>query len=91
MSDPAVRFQHTPNPNAGKFTLDRVVVEGKSSRSYYNAGQAAADPMGAALFGLDGVVSIFMVDDFVTITKAPDTEWDTLTPQVIETIQRTCG
>jgi hypothetical protein len=91
MSEPAVRFQPTPNPNAGKFTLDRRVVEGKSSRSYYNAGQAAADPMGAALFELDGVASIFMVDDFVTVTKTPAVEWDALTPRVIETIQRTCG
>ncbi len=88
MSEAAVRFQHTPNPNAGKFTVDRVVVEGKASKSYYNAGQAASDPLGAALFGLDGVASLFMVEDFVTVTKRPDVEWDVLTPVVIETIQR---
>jgi hypothetical protein len=91
MSDANVRFQMTPNPNAGKFTLDRPVVEGKSSRSYYNAAQAAADPMGAALFELNGVNSLFMVEDFVTVTKSPDIEWSDLTPQVIATIQRTFG
>jgi hypothetical protein len=91
MSGTAVRFQHTPNPNAGKFTLDHRVVEGKASRSFYNAAQAAADPLAAALFELDGVASVFMVDDFLTITKSPAAEWDELRPQVIETIQRAHG
>ena len=90
MSAVNVRFQNTPNPNAGKFTLDRPLIPGKSSVSYYNAAQAAADPLGAALFEIDGVGSLFMVDDFVTVTKAPDVAWDTLTPRVIETIQRMC-
>lgn len=91
MGDVSVRFQPTPNPNAGKFTADRPVVEGKSSRSYYNAGQAAGDAVGAALFALDGVASLFMVDDFITVTKLPAVGWETLTPQVIETIERTLG
>jgi hypothetical protein len=90
MSAVNVRFQNTPNPNAGKFTLDRPVVHGKSSISYYNAAQAASDPLGAALFEIDGVGSLFMVDDFVTVTKSPDVQWDALTPKVIETIQRMC-
>jgi hypothetical protein len=84
-----VRFQTTPNPNAGKFTVDRRVVEGKASKSYYNAAQAGDDPVGAALFALDGVASLFMVDDFITVTKTPAAAWDTLTPAVIETIART--
>lgn len=91
MSDVTVRFQPTPNPNAGKFTVNRTVVEGKASRSYYNAGQAAGDAMGAALFELDGVQSLFMVEDFVTVTKTPAVDWETLTPDVIRTIERTIG
>lgn len=88
MADVMVRFSATPNPNAGKFTLDRKVVDGKASRSFYNAAQAAADPLAAALFGIDGVASIFMVDDFVTVTKTPDATWDTLTQRVVETIEQ---
>lgn len=84
-----VRFQPTPNPNAGKFIVGRTVVEGKSSRSFYNAGQAAADPVAAALFELDGVASIFMVEDFVTVTKEPSADWSELIPQVTSTLERT--
>ena len=83
-----VRFQPTPNPNAGKFTADRRIVEGKASKSYYSAAQAANDPLGAALFGLEGVSSLFLVDDFVTVTKRADASWQALAPRVIEVMQQ---
>lgn len=84
----SVRFQATPNPNAGKFVVGRTVVEGTSSRSFYSAEQAAADPVATALFELDGVASIFMVDDFVTVTKQADAEWSDLIPRVTSTLER---
>lgn len=83
-----VRFQPTPNPNAGKFIADRTVVEGKASRSFYNAEQAAADPVAAALFELDGVASVFMVEDFVTVTKDVAADWSDLIPLVTTTLER---
>jgi len=84
----SVRFQATPNPNAGKFVVGRRVVEGKSSRSFYTAEQAAADPVATALFELEGVASIFMVDDFVTVTKQAVAEWSDLIPRVTSTLER---
>ncbi len=83
-----VRYQPTPNPNAGKFTVDRKVVEGKASKSFYGAEQAAADPVAAALFALRGVVSVFMVDDFVTVIKAADVDWSVLVPAVTAAIEQ---
>jgi hypothetical protein len=83
----AVRFQRTPNPNAGKFVTDRRVVEGKASRSWFSSAQAAGDPLGAALFAVPGVVSVFMVEDFVTVTKAPEVAWERLVPAVIAAIE----
>lgn len=82
----AVRFQPTPNPNAGKFTVNRPVVDGKASKSYFSAAQAAGDPLAASLFAIDGVASLFMVEDFVTVTKRPDVEWSMLAPRVIEAL-----
>jgi hypothetical protein len=83
-----ITFQPTPNPNAGKFTADRTIVEASSSRSFFSAEQAAGDPAAAALFELDGVASVFMVADFVTVTKTPDTDWSDLIPRVIDTLER---
>jgi hypothetical protein len=82
MSDTTVRFQPTPNPNAGKFTLNRKVIEDSTSKSFYNADDAADHPLASALFELEGVVSLFMVEDFVTVTKAAETGWESLIPKV---------
>ncbi|MGD8278300.1 MAG: NifU N-terminal domain-containing protein [Gemmatimonadota bacterium] len=83
----AVRFQQTPNPNAGKFVADGPVVDGKSSKSFFNASQAASDPIASALFEVPGVASVFMVEDFVTVTKAPSADWALLVPAVIATLE----
>jgi hypothetical protein len=84
----SVKYQPTPNPNAGKFTVGRRVVDDNRSRSFYDVAQAQAEPIAAALFELDGVASIFMVEDFVTVTKQPDAEWSDLIPRVTSTLER---
>jgi hypothetical protein len=91
MADVSVRYQPTPNPNAGKFTVGRTVVEGNASRSYFAAEQAAGDPLAAALFAVEGVASLFMVDDFITVMKRPDAVWSGLVPAVISAIERSIG
>ena len=88
MTEASIRFQPTPNPNAGKFIVGRKVVEGTSSKSFYNADDAADHPLAAALFELEGVASLFMVDDFVTVTKTPEADWNTLIPQVHDVMER---
>jgi len=91
MPDTNVRFTPTPNPNAGKFTLNRKVVEGGASKSFYNADDAAGDLLASALFDIEGVASLFMVDDFVTVTKAPNADWQTLIPRVQAAIEQVLG
>ena len=91
MPKTTVRFQPTPNPNAGKFTLNRKVLEGTASRSFYNADDAAGNPLASALFDVEGVASVFMVDDFITVTKTPSAEWETLIPKVQAVIEQVVG
>lgn len=89
MSERTVTFQPTPNPAAGKFTVHGETVVESGSRSFQDAEQARGTPVAEALFSLDGVASVFMVADFITVTKTPDAGWKTLVPQVIEAIRRT--
>ena len=88
MPETNVRFQPTPNPNAGKFILNRKVLEGTASRSFYNADDAADLPLATALFEVEGVVSLFMVDDFITVTKTSDADWEKLIPEVQAKIEQ---
>lgn len=91
MAQTTVRFQPTPNPNAGKFILNRKSVAGGAAKSFYNVEDAVDHPLAGALFELEGVISIFMVEDFVTITKSPDAVWDKLVPEVQGVIERVLG
>ena len=67
-----VTIESTPNPNALKFT---VGVDVKGPKTFV-AGQDTDDPMAQALLHLDGVTSIFMMADFVTLSKTPDADWE---------------
>lgn len=82
-----VRFDPTPNPLAGKFTVGRTLVEGRRGRSYDSAAAAAEDPLASALMALDGVRGVFVVADFVTVTRAPEASWAELAPRVQEAIR----
>lgn len=66
------RFERTPNPNAIKC----LVEPGPGSiRSYFNAEQAAGDPLAAALFAVEGVTNVLIHQAFISINKAPDADW----------------
>lgn len=76
-----VTYQPTPNPNSLKFVLDRPVVE-SGSESYMSAEAAEKSPVAAALFAIEGVAGVFMLGNFVTVTKSPEAAWDALLPRV---------
>ena len=90
MSDQAVSAQPTPNPNAMKFTVAGGLPD-RERRSFASAADAAGHRLGAAIFALGGVQSLFMVNDFVTVTKAPEAAWAELAPRVIATLADRLG
>jgi hypothetical protein len=70
----------TPNPNAMKFTLDTKLAEGFNVTGPDQAGTAFTD----AVFAAGGVVAVFGVNDFVTVTRVPDADWDPIIAAVTE-------
>lgn len=83
-----VEAQATPNPNACKFVVGKQLTSAGSSRSYYDAAEAADDDLARELMALPGVRSLFMVSDFITVSKTAGASWDELTPRVTEIIER---
>lgn len=67
-----VSVSNTPNPNALKFTVGAEV----GGPSTYVAGREVDDPLAADLIEIEGVTSVFMTADFVTLSKTPDASWD---------------
>ncbi len=62
----------TPNPNALKFTLDVTLP---ARMNFPDAAAAAGHPFAEAVFSIDGVVGLFAVNDFVTVSRRPDADW----------------
>jgi len=77
----------TPNPNALKFTVD-ATFEAPAS---FAAGSETDDPLAASLLAIDGVTSVFMSADFVTLTKSPEAGWDVIVPIATETLESQFG
>ena len=79
-----VTVQGTPNPNAAKFTLNRVVAtQGKTYRDAASAEVAWAKE----LLAITGVTQVFAVSNFVSVTKRPEAAWETIGPQVEQVLK----
>jgi hypothetical protein len=87
MSEPLTITVHgTPNPNAAKFTLNRIVaVQG---RTYRDAASAEAE-WAKRLLGVAGVTQVFAINNFVSVTKASGAEWNVIGPEVERILQDT--
>ena len=74
-----VEIQPTPNPNAAKFVLDAPVSQ--QPLSFFNAEAARDYPLASALFAVEGVTSLLLLGDFITINKSPNAAWADITPK----------
>ncbi len=79
-----VQPEPTPNPNAVKFTVGRPVG---GPKTFSGEAEAKGEPLAAGLLGIEGVSSVFMTADFVTVTKEADGDWAAITPLATSIIE----
>jgi len=82
-----VRPEATPNPNAIKFTTDKLIFEGNDSISVM-PGDTSEHEILNDLMKLDGVDNVFGYQNFITVNKHFDAEWDDLTKEVLEVFKQ---
>ncbi|XP_077417915.1 NFU1 iron-sulfur cluster scaffold homolog, mitochondrial [Vanacampus margaritifer] len=81
-----VQTQDTPNPNSLKFLPGRVVLE-SGTMDFSSPREAYTSPLARQLFRIDGVKSVFLGPDFITITRADkNIEWKVMKPDVFAAI-----
>lgn len=84
----SLNVQSTPNPNSVKLSQkDRKFAD--EMYSIDSPDQAGDHPLGRALIGLDGVENVFILPDFVTVTKDPGVSWDDILPTIKQLIDET--
>ncbi|KAM9476165.1 NFU1 iron-sulfur cluster scaffold homolog, mitochondrial [Clarias gariepinus] len=81
-----IQTQDTPNPNSLKFLPGRTVLD-SGTMDFVAARDAFCSPLARQLFRIDGVKSVFLGPDFITVTKADShTEWKVINPDIFATI-----
>jgi hypothetical protein len=67
-----------------KFTLDVTLPD----RLLANRGDDVNDPFTRALLAIDGVASVFGINDFVTVTREQGADWDSIVGAVQDVAAR---
>lgn len=70
-------IERTPNPDAMRFVLDEPLTSG-TTRSFENAMEAEGDTLASALFAIDGVINVYYVDKYITVTQDGQAVWSEL-------------
>ncbi len=83
-----VRTRETPNPNALQFVINAVILD-HGNVSFSNKQEAKDDKMAAALFEKPGVINVYVMENFITVTKDDKTSWVPLKDRVWKTIDDT--
>lgn len=80
-----IQTEATPNPEVLKFLPGREVM-GEGARDFRDAGEAAASPLAAEIFEVEGVRRVYYGPDFLTVEKAADVEWAVLKAPILAAI-----
>ncbi|KAI3009803.1 transcriptional regulator family: Fungal Specific TF [Aspergillus niger] len=88
-----IQTENTPNPDALKFIPNhRVLPENFPTTflEYLSPRSTLApphpSPLAASLLNVDGVTSVFYGPDFITVTKATDSNWAHIKPEIFSLI-----
>jgi Fe-S cluster biogenesis protein NfuA len=76
-----LRTKPTPNPDALQYVLNaQVLAYGK--KTFSSKDECRGDKLGEALFDIQGVRNVYVMDNFLTVTKDEAVDWSPLSSQV---------
>ena len=84
MTDFQVSYTHTPNPQSLKFSMNHKVCDQKME--FKERQSAERSPIALKILGFPWAKSVFLGEDFITITKEDWVEWDIISEPIRELI-----
>ena len=79
-----IQTEDTPNPATMKFLPSRAVVEAPVDIA--DESGASVSPLAETLFEIEGVKSVFLGKDFISVTRDDTVDWAALRPSVLVAI-----
>ena len=80
-----IQTEKTPNPETLKFLPGEAVLT-SGTAEFKSAEEAGRSPLAQRLFRLDGVKSVFLGGDFISVTKAAEKDWQILKTQILAAV-----
>ncbi len=80
-----IQTESTPNPATLKFLPGTAVLRSGTAQ-FDKEEDCGSSPLASRLFKLEGVRGVFLGGDFITVTKAPDQDWNNLKPLLLGAI-----
>lgn len=85
----SIYTEATPNPETMKFVLNKMLYAQNSADFPTREDAEGASPLAISLFDTFAYVKgVFVMNNFVTVTKTPTTEWFEVVPEVREFIRQ---
>ncbi len=78
-----IQTEDTPNPSTIKFLPGQPVTGGAPVDVPTMEDADKHSPLAKTLFDISGVSSVFLGNDFVSVTKAEGKEWSVLKPRIL--------
>ncbi len=83
-----VYTESNPNPNSLKFVINQMLVSEGNTYDFPDAQSAEGlSPLATELFNFDYVDRVFLMNNFVTVTKSAERDWYNLAPELKKFIQ----
>ena len=76
----------TPNPSSLKFMPGKAVTGDGSTMDFSNIRYTTISPLARQIFQIDGVTRVFFANDFISVTKEEDLEWQVVKPEILSVI-----
>ena len=77
----SIYTEMTPNPETMKFVVNKLLYPGKSI-DFPDEASAKPSPLAVELFSFPFIKGVFIMSNFVTLTKTPETDWVDVIPAV---------
>jgi len=77
-----IQTEDTPNPDTLKFIPGTAVLD-KGTSDFPNSESAKASPLASRLFEIEGVSRVFLANDFISVTKQTELDWNNLKPSIL--------
>ena len=80
-----IQTENTPNPATLKFLPGRTVMD-RGTANFADASEADNSLLAQSLLATEGVLGVFLGSDFITVSKAPNKDWDVMKPLILGAI-----